>query len=72
MLTPLEGESLEVFRNVVSALTARFMTHAQYVDMIAMVRVAIRKLENKDAGCATGRHARACACGSGVETGVKG
>jgi len=62
MLSPLESESLEVLHKIQDAWGAKYITHARYLGLMGDVRDVVKKLENRQYGCATGLHAGPCAC----------
>lgn len=64
MLTSFEEEMLNVCEDLRDAHSAGRPIHRKtHQQLVGRLRDVIVKLENKKYGCATGRHAGACACG---------
>ena len=62
MITPLEKESLEVFRLVLMKMTGKPLGNMDFIEFMGHIRDIVRKLENKEYGCASGKHASTCQC----------
>lgn len=66
-LTPLEAESKDTLVLVREALTSNKPVGATaYRELMNVIRLVLEKLQNKEHGCDSGKHASFCTCKPGV------
>ncbi len=68
-LNPIERECQDVLmmvREVLSPHHPTFTPKRDVIEVMGAVREALKKLDNKDYGCASGRHAGYCTCNGEV------
>lgn len=65
-LTLVEAKLLEALLDVREYLTRRTVNKGEYLELMGIVRKAIKTGENKQHGCFSGLHSDFCTCNEGV------
>lgn len=61
-MTPLEKEALDLTRYLLDVLTARVIKANDFMELMGKIKMANKRLEAAEGGCATGSHLGRCDC----------